>query len=111
MLRATVPARRDEMIADIIPTAQSKLLLDNILTKPYQDLSNAAKVAPLAVRLMLDFEPRRQATRNLEADLVAGHMCIAYSVPQAREYLRAGYSSEPILAEAAAVAMHEFRKH
>lgn len=34
-----------------------------------------------------------------QADMVASHFRIAYSVPVHREYLRSGYSSEPLLAE------------
>lgn len=57
------------------------------------------------IRLMLDYEPRRQLARDRESELVASHMRIAYSVPQSREYMRSGYPSEPILAEAAAQEM------
>lgn len=57
------------------------------------------------IRLMLDYEPRRQLARDRESELVASHMRIAYSVPQSREYMRSGYPSEPILAEAAAQQM------
>jgi hypothetical protein len=37
-----------------------------------------------------------------QGKMVAGRMRIAYSVPKHREYMRSGYPSEPILAEAAA---------
>jgi hypothetical protein len=36
-------------------------------------------------------------------------MCVAFSIPKHREYLRSGYPSEPILAEAAARQMVEFQ--
>jgi hypothetical protein len=65
--------------------------------------------AVLDVLLTLDFEPRRQAAYDREAKLVAGHMRIAFSVPKDREYLRSGYPSEPLLAEAAARQMDEFQ--
>ena len=65
--------------------------------------------AVLDVLLTLDFEPRHQAAYDREAKLVAGHMRIAFSVPKDREYLRSGYPSEPLLAEAAARQMDEFQ--
>ena len=37
-------------------------------------------------------------------------MRIAFSVPKDRGYIRSGYPSEPLLAEAAARQMHEFQK-
>jgi len=63
-------------------------------------------LAVVDVLLTLDFEPRRQVTRNQEAKLVASHMRIAFSAPKDR---RSGYPSKPQLAEAAARQMHEFR--
>jgi len=45
----------------------------------------------------------------MEEYLVERHMRIAYSVPQHHQYMRSGYSSEPILAEAAANLMRELR--
>ena len=62
------------------------------------------------VRLMLDFEPRREAA-TMEMNLVASHMRLAYSIRKDRAFLRSGYSSEPILAEAAAQQMYAFRQH
>jgi hypothetical protein len=66
-------------------------------------LGPVAAAAVLDVLLTLDFEPRR------EAKLVAGHMRFAFSVPKDREYLRSGYLSEPLLAEAATRQMDEFQ--
>jgi hypothetical protein len=66
-------------------------------------------MAVLDVLLNLDFEPRREAARSREAELVASHMRTAFSVPKDREYFRSGYPSEPILAEAAARQMDEFQ--
>src|SRR3984957_3716575 len=110
MLESTKEEYKHAMIAEIIPTARAKLLLENDVTMDYQNLRPHAKLAILDIGLMLEFEPRRQATRNIGVDLVSGHMAIVYSVPQKREYLRCGYPSEPILAEAAARQMAEFRK-
>ncbi len=43
-------------------------------------------------------------------DLVASHMRTIYSIPYSREYIHSGYSSEPILAEAAARQLHSWRE-
>jgi hypothetical protein len=67
--------------------------------------SDDGNLAALTLRLLLEFEPRREIAVNAENRLVEGHMRIAYSVPKHREYLRSGAPSEPILAEAAARVM------
>src|ERR1700733_9987061 len=46
----------------------------------------------------------------MEETLVESNMRIAYSVPEHRHYVRSGYSSEPILAEAAANLTQTLRK-
>jgi hypothetical protein len=43
------------------------------------------------------------------AELIAGHMRIAFSILQDRECLRSGYPSEPLLAGAVACQMHQFQ--
>ena len=63
-------------------------------------------IAVVAQRLLLKFEPDGTAARNTEESLVNLHMRTLYSVPEHREYLIAGSSSEPILAEAAAAYMN-----
>ncbi|KAF9503396.1 hypothetical protein BS47DRAFT_1356260, partial [Hydnum rufescens UP504] len=69
-----------------------------------------AKTAVLDVLLNLDFEPRRQVALDRETQLVAGHMRVAFSVPKECEYIRSGYPSEPLLAEAASRQMDEFQQ-
>ncbi|TFK36232.1 hypothetical protein BDQ12DRAFT_254389 [Crucibulum laeve] len=64
-------------------------------------------LAALSTRLLLDFEPRREAGREMEKQLIEGNMRIVYSVLRHREYFRSGTPSEPILAEAATVVMRE----
>jgi len=59
-------------------------------------------IAAASIRVMFDFEPRREEATILEGRLIQGHMRIAYSVPRHREYFRSGTPSEPVLAEAAA---------
>lgn len=53
---------------------------------------------------------RKAPSGNMEEALVESNMHIVYSVPKHRHYMRSGYSSEPILAEAAANLMHTLRK-
>jgi hypothetical protein len=65
-------------------------------------LTESAMAAALDVRLCLDYDTTRDATRLADQDMVARHMKLTYSVPDHREYLRSGYSSEPMLAVAAA---------
>ena len=80
---------------------------------PQKDNSepHAAELAILGVRLLLPFEPvQRAPSQNMEEYLVERNMRIAYSVPQHCQYMRSGYSSEPILAEAAANLMRELRR-
>lgn len=68
--------------------------------------SKLATWSALGARVLLDFEPARIEAVELVNMLVARNMRIALSVPQHREFLRSGYFSEPILAEAAARLMH-----
>jgi hypothetical protein len=72
--------------------------------------TDAARLAVLDVQLSLDFEPRREKVKVEEANLVESHMRIAFSIPNHREYLRSGYPSEPLLAEAAARQLWTWRK-
>ena len=60
-----------------------------------------ALTALVDILIKLDFEPCREAHEHL-VEMVAGHMRTTYSVPRHRRYFRSGYSSEPLLAEAAA---------
>lgn len=64
-------------------------------------------IAVLGSRIHIDFDYRRDRAKEIEEELVRSFLRLVYSVPQHREYLRSGYSSEPILAEAAAISMYE----
>ena len=101
----------EEILPTIIDLARTKLICHHEIAVTHTQLQPAARTAVLDVLLSLDFEPRRQAARSREAELVASNMCIAFSVPKDREYLRCGYPSEPLLAEAAARQMDEFQTH
>ena len=72
------------------------------------DANDEGKLAALAVRLLLTFEPSREAAVIKESELVEGYMRWAHSIPAHRENLRTSAPSEPILAEAAARVMAKF---
>lgn len=64
-------------------------------------------LSALSIRLLLEFEPRRDDARQKESALVAGHMRCCFLIPKHRRYLRSGTPSEPVLAEAAARIMND----
>jgi hypothetical protein len=109
-LLAAAGQHKPDILSTIVDLARAKLICHHNISLQYTRLTDAAVSAVLDVLLTLDFEPRRQAVRNREAELVASHMRIAFSVPKDREYLRSGYPSEPLLAEAAARQMDQFQK-
>ncbi|PCH43332.1 hypothetical protein WOLCODRAFT_103395 [Wolfiporia cocos MD-104 SS10] len=76
---------------------------------PSLEVLTDARLAILATRLLLDFNTRETGIET-ETQMLKSKMRIAYSIPAHRYYLRSGYPSEPILAEAAARAMAEFRR-
>jgi hypothetical protein len=51
------------------------------------------------------------AAREVESQQVESHMRIVYAIPEHREYMRTGSSSEPVLAEAAGVHLNYISKH
>ena len=93
-----------ELHKSTLELARAKLVASRDIdpNSRYDTFSRAARLAVLDVQLSLDFEPRREKVQIEEASLVESHMRIAYSIPDHREYLRSGYPSEPLLAEAAA---------
>ncbi|THH19412.1 hypothetical protein EW146_g1745 [Bondarzewia mesenterica] len=95
----------------LIDLAAIKLMGQNELKHGFEEFSREAQIAVVDVRLTLDFEPRRENVASLEATLVASHMRHVWSIPQHRQYMRSGYPSEPILAEAAARQMYIFRNN
>jgi hypothetical protein len=105
----TVAHHKEDILSTIVDLARSKLICDHNIGAKRSELKAAASTAVLDVILNLDFEPRREAALNREAQLVASHMRTAFSVPQHREYFRSGYPSEPILAEAAVCQMDSFQ--
>ncbi|KAH8109129.1 hypothetical protein DFH11DRAFT_1515959, partial [Phellopilus nigrolimitatus] len=96
-----------EMEWSIINLARSKLIGRN---KPDSaEMTDDAKLAVLAVRVLLNFNTSRSKTQARIVKLVQSHMAIAFSIPQHCETIRTGYPSEPILAEAAARQMRILR--
>ncbi|KAG8732643.1 hypothetical protein FRC10_000786 [Ceratobasidium sp. 414] len=61
-----------------------------------------SRLAALGVRIGITFRAVNPAGHAAQSRLVETHMRVVYSIPQHRAYMHTGYSSEPILAEAAA---------
>lgn len=93
-----------QMSDTIVMLARAKLLGHQYTEAPADDLDSSGLLAVVDVRLCLEYEPlNSQLALQTQADLVAHHMRLAYSVPKHRHYFRSGYSSEPILAEVSVV--------
>jgi hypothetical protein len=89
--------------------AQAKLVAMRDFDSSHDDDKRMARMAVLDVQLSLGYEPRREKVKLNEATLVESYMRIAYSIPKDCEYLRSGYPSEPLLAEAAARQLWTWR--
>lgn len=98
------------LCTEILELARAKLVASREIDSSYDAFSRAARLAVLDAQLSLDFEPRREKVQIEEASLVESHMRVAYSIPDHREYLRSGYPSEPLLAEAAARQLWTWRR-
>ncbi|TFK93135.1 hypothetical protein K466DRAFT_538427 [Polyporus arcularius HHB13444] len=90
-------AREETLLA----FARSKLLCCDKLTGPMTDYPRAARTAVIDARIMLSYGAHPSA-QQYQMDLVASHVRTVYSIPRDRECIYSGYSSEPVLAEAAA---------
>lgn len=102
---------KGDILPEIVDLARSKLLCHHKINLKHTDreLEAAALTAVLNMLLTLDFESQCEVGHDREAAMVASHMRIAFSVPHDCAYLRSGYPSEPILAEAAARQMEQFQ--
>ncbi|QRW24728.1 hypothetical protein RhiXN_11640 [Rhizoctonia solani] len=69
--------------------------------------TSQAELAALSVRIGIAFEFMNPAARETESQQVERHMRIVYAIPEHREYMRTGTSSEPVLAEAASNYLHD----
>ncbi|KAF8575276.1 hypothetical protein K439DRAFT_1665120 [Ramaria rubella] len=103
-------SHKREVVSQIIDLARAKLICSHNIDVSHRKLTPEGRLAVLDMRLMLTWEPRYDAYRT-EARLVASHMRLVYSIPKDRVYLQSGYSSEPILGEAAAQQCYVFRKN
>ena len=99
--------QKEEVIGGIVNFARAKLICNHDIKSP-RAMTPKAKWAVVDVRLGLTWGPKREVFR-FEADLVASHMRVAYSIPHSRTYIRSGYPREPILGEAAAQQLGAFR--
>ncbi|KAF8761658.1 hypothetical protein RHS01_01192 [Rhizoctonia solani] len=83
--------------------------VDAVVSMAYEKLTSGgapsrtsqAELAALSVRIGIAFESMNPAARETESQQVERHMRIVYAIPEHREYMRTGTSSEPVLAEAA----------
>ncbi|KAJ7226119.1 hypothetical protein GGX14DRAFT_423957, partial [Mycena pura] len=66
-----------------------------------------ADFAAVSTRVLIDVETRRETAHRLISTLVCNHLRTVFSASAHCEYMMTGTPSEPILAEAAAVIMHE----
>ena len=98
--------KKDLMPDRVLALAKRKLILTN-------SASNAqpiGKLAAIDVILNISYEGNRIASRNIQEAMVARHARLIYAIPSHREYTRTGYSSEPLLAEAAHQLVYEWEK-
>jgi hypothetical protein len=70
-------------------------------------ITRDAALAVLAVRCLLEFNGPTEAASRIPKRLVEAHMRIVYAIPEHRNYVWSGYSSEPVLAEAAGRLMQD----
>ncbi|KAF8667200.1 hypothetical protein RHS04_09343 [Rhizoctonia solani] len=89
--------------------------VDAVVSMAYEKLTSGgapsrtsqAELAALSVRIGIAFESMNPAARETESQQVERHMRIVYAIPEHREYMRTGTSSEPVLAEAASKYLHD----
>ncbi|KAK0460592.1 uncharacterized protein EV420DRAFT_219468 [Desarmillaria tabescens] len=67
------------------------------------------KMALVEIRVMIEYEPRREESRWLQEEMVRAHMWVMFSAPAHGEYTTSEYLSEAILAEAAVISVYEER--
>ncbi|GJE94111.1 hypothetical protein PsYK624_102790 [Phanerochaete sordida] len=77
---------------------------------PEEGYSAEVCLAPLCVRLNLDFDIAQRYAQELTEKMVERHMRIAYAFPGHNEYVKTAAPSEPLLAEAAAVFMNQCKR-
>ncbi|THG97518.1 hypothetical protein EW026_g4488 [Hermanssonia centrifuga] len=99
----------DRVPGNIVHFARTKLIGRSNILPPGVSLlerRHNGLLAAIGTRILFEFDTSREESRTREMQLVEGHMRIVYSIPVDRQYIRSGYPSEPILAEAAAHEMN-----
>ena len=93
-----------------ITFARRKLLCNHSsdLDAPSPFWTLEQKTAVLDCRIMLSIA-RHDTAQKFNETLVASHMRTVFSVPQSRQWINAGYPSEPFLAAAATRQMYSWR--
>ena len=93
--------RDDESIDVFLRALRNKLINNSNYSIPMGDCSPLGRLAVADIRLCFQYEPYVINNKSMQqqAELVASHMRVAYSVPVHREHFRSGYPSEPMLAE------------
>ena len=66
-----------------------------------------AQLAALDCRVLIRYDPIHVNSRMTQAELVKTYMRNVFNIPENREFMWSGYSSEPILAEAAAHLLND----
>ncbi|KAL4252956.1 hypothetical protein ABKN59_003494 [Abortiporus biennis] len=91
---------------------RQKLTNESNFAQIFQNYDKNAWYAVVDIRLCLEYEPlvADNKSKDTQVELVAHHMRMVYSVPDHCEYMRSGYPSEPMLAEAAAQQLDIWRQ-
>lgn len=104
MLNDLTGTALEDMCEHVVHLAQAKLVGRSITNRPNDSFTDTALLAVVDVCLCLEYEPlNSQFALHTQANLVAHHMRVVYSVPKHGCYFRSGYSSEPILADVSVV--------
>ncbi|KAF7420956.1 hypothetical protein PC9H_011475 [Pleurotus ostreatus] len=97
-----------EAVQLILNTVISKLTGQQFNTS-LPDGMNAPALAVLCTRILLDLSPGISTAQNFVLELIRSHLRVVYSIQEDREVIISGSSSEPLVAEAAAIVMNSDR--
>jgi hypothetical protein len=101
---------RDADCQKLLNLAQMKLVFTKPLNAPRVHCSIETQIAVVDIRIQFNFEVGRISVSGHAQELVSSHMRTAISIPAPRAYVRSLYTSEPILAEAAARHLQLWRE-
>ncbi|KAF4586317.1 hypothetical protein EYR38_010592 [Pleurotus pulmonarius] len=94
-----------EAVQSILSTVIRKLIGQQFSTSLPNEM-NAPALAILCTRILLDLSPTISPAQDLIQDLIRSHLRVVYSIHEDREAIISGSSSEPLVAEAAAIVMN-----